>query len=93
MFELQAKFTGAFDQDSQVKPVPRSLLALVNIIHYGPNIESQRFDDRLQETLSVAQLLKYNSSVHQRARCTDIHHNTTKQEKPLFLSTWVLQFT
>ncbi len=31
MFEMQAHFTGSFDQDCQVKSVPQSLLALVNI--------------------------------------------------------------
>ena len=35
MFELQAKFTGSFNQDCQVKSVPHSLLALVDMIHNG----------------------------------------------------------
>ncbi len=33
MFEMQAKFTGSFDQDCQVKSVPHSLMALMNMIH------------------------------------------------------------
>ena len=37
MIEMQAKFTGSFDQDCQVKSVPHSLLALVNMIHNGPS--------------------------------------------------------
>ena len=37
MFEMQAKFTGSIDQDCQVKSVPHSLLALVNMIHNGPS--------------------------------------------------------
>ena len=42
MFEMQAKFTGSFDQDCQAKSVPHSLLALVNMIHNdGPDIKSQ----------------------------------------------------
>ena len=57
MFEMQAKFTGSFDQDSQVKSVPHSLLALVNMIH---DIKSQSVS---QATLSTAQLLQHNSSV------------------------------
>ena len=65
MFEMQAHFTGSFDQDCQMKSVPHSLLALVNMIHNGPGINSQRMS---QATLSTAQLLQYNSSVCRRAK-------------------------
>ena len=37
MFEMQAKCTGSVDQDCQVKSVPHSLLALVNMIHNDPS--------------------------------------------------------
>ena len=60
MFAMQAKFTGSFDQDCQVKYVPHSLLAPGNMIHNGPDIKSQSMS---QATLSTAQLLQYNSSV------------------------------
>ena len=37
----RAMFTGSFDQDCQQKSVPKSLLALVDMIHNGPNIADQ----------------------------------------------------
>ena len=79
MFEMQAHFTGSFDQDCQMKSVPHSLLALVNMIHSGPGINSQRMS---QATLSTAQLLQYNNSVCRRAKSIGAHHNKSR-ETPL----------
>ena len=79
MLELQAKFTGSFDQDCQVKSVPHSLLALVDMIHNGPNIKSQSMS---QSTISMAQLLQYNTSIRRRTGSTGIYHNTAR-ETPL----------
>ncbi len=82
MFKLQATFTGSFDQDCRVRSVPHSLLALVAMIHNSPNIKSQGLDGMPQATLSMAQLLQYNSSVHRRAGSTGVHHNKAR-ETPL----------
>ena len=71
MLELQAEFTGSFGQDCQVKSVPNSLLALVDMIHSGPNIKSRNMS---QATLSVAQLLQYNSCIRRRAGSSGICH-------------------
>jgi len=62
ILDMEAKFTGSFDQDCQKKSVPHSLLALVDMIHNGPNIKSKSMS---QVTLSIAQLLQYNTSIHQ----------------------------
>ena len=63
MLKLEANFTGSFDKDCQIKSVPQSLLAFVSMILNGPNIKSQELDDVPQITLSMAQLLQYNSSI------------------------------
>lgn len=82
MLKLQSTFTGTFDKDCQVKSVPHSLLALVSMIHSGPSIKSQGVDGLSQATLSVAQLLQYNSFVRQRPEITGVHHNKAR-ETPL----------
>lgn len=82
MFKLQAIFTGTFDQECQLKSVPHSLLALVSMIHHGPSIKSQGADGFSQATLSVAQMLQYNSFVRQRPETTSAHHNKAR-ETPL----------
>jgi hypothetical protein len=79
MFELQATFTGSFDQNCQVRSVPHSLLAMVAMILNGPNIKSQSGDGAPQATLSVAQLLQYNSCVRRRAGSTGVHHNKARE--------------
>ena len=69
-------------KDCQVKSVPHSLLALVSIIHNGPSIKSRGVDGLSQATLSVPQLLQYNSFVRQRPETTGVHHNKAR-ETPL----------
>jgi len=58
--EVQAELTGSFGQDCQSKFV---LLALIDMIHKGPNNKSRNMS---QATL-VAQLQQYNSCIHRRA--------------------------
>jgi len=79
ILEMQAKFTGSFNHDCQIKSVPYSLLALVDMIHNGPNIKSNSIS---QATLSVAQLLQYNTSIRRRAESISMYHSRT-HETPL----------
>ena len=41
MMMIENSFDGSFDQDCQHNLVPKSLLSLVNMILYGPNIKTQ----------------------------------------------------
>lgn len=82
MFQTAATFTGSFEGDCQVKSVPQSLLTLVAMILDGPNIKSQSGDGVTQATLSTAQLLQYNSSIHRRVGSTTMRHNKDR-ETPL----------
>ena len=57
IFQLQATFTGSFDEACQVNSVPQSLLTIVAMILDGPNIQSQSQSSSgtHQASLSVAQ--------------------------------------
>ena len=64
--------------------MPHSLLALVNMIHNGPDIKSQSVS---QATLSTAQLLQHNSSVRRQAKSTGVHHSKVRETPlPIYLS-------
>ena len=62
ILQLQATFTGSFDDACQVNSVPQSLLTIVAMILDGLNIQSrsQSSSGTHQASLSVAQLLQYN---------------------------------
>ncbi|CAC5372616.1 unnamed protein product [Mytilus coruscus] len=59
MMATSSKFNGTVAADCQEKSVPRSLLTLVNMLLYGPDIKTDYFS---QETLSIAQMLIFNSN-------------------------------
>jgi len=41
MLELKSTFNGLFEPNCQIESIPTSLLALVNLILYGPSIQTQ----------------------------------------------------
>ena len=61
MFEKKFSFDGSFKQSSQQNAVPQSLLALVNMILDGPNIKHQTQLTNTTASLSISQLLVFNS--------------------------------
>ena len=82
MFQLQATFTGSFDEACQVNLVPQSLLTIIVMILDGPNIQSQSQSSSRthQAPISVAQLLQYNSTFWRRAEIAgSARHNKTRQ--------------
>ena len=61
-------FLGSFEPNCQAKSVPASLLSLVQMILYGPNIDEQACSSgKVQAALTISQLLQYNT----RVRCRD----------------------
>ena len=85
MFQLQATFTGSFDEACQVNFVPQSLLTIIVMILDGPNIQSQSQSSSgtHQAPISVAQLPQYNSTYRRRADIAgSARHNKTR-ETPL----------
>ena len=66
-------FNGSFDANCQETSVPKSLLSLINMILYGPNIETQSCNlTANQPGVTIAQLLQYNCYACRRG---------TKQER------------
>ena len=84
MMMIENSFDGSFDQDWQHKSVPKSLLSLVNMILYGPNIKTQASNaNATQAGLSIAQLLQYNSYSRRRKGPHQHERHSRKRETPL----------
>ncbi|GFO25219.1 tyrosine-protein kinase receptor tie-1 [Plakobranchus ocellatus] len=80
MTGVQTDFNGSsFPQGSQEEAVPKSLVALVSMILDGPNITRREGDDSRQATLSIAQLLQYNSSAKRRSKSASFHHRKSRE--------------
>lgn len=71
ILKVKQDFSGSFDAQCQEKSVPISLLALVSMVLYGPNITTQSSSAFTpQPALTLSQLLVYNSLVRQRNTAT-----------------------
>ena len=82
MLRTKQSFSGSFDAQCQLKSVPGSLLALVAMILYGPNITKQYdYVSIPQPALTISQLLMYNS-LYQKTTATTCRHST-EHEPPL----------
>ena len=62
MQAMHYSFDGSFDHDCQETSVPESVVSLINMNLYGPNIESQA------ASLSISQLIQFNSYLGNRRR-------------------------
>ena len=82
MFGMHTGFDGSFPRGCQEDAVPKSLVALVSMIMDGINIKKRETDDVKQATLSLAQLLQYNSCVRRRLGSTGSNHSKDR-ETPL----------
>ena len=75
MLASKYSFSGSFESDCQIKSVRASLLSLIKMILYGPDIEEQECSSgKAQTALTISQILQYNI----RARCRD---KEVKQEQ------------
>ena len=62
-------FNGSFERDCQLRSIPASLLSFVNMILYGPNINSKEGSfSKGQAALTIAQLAPYNTYLRRRER-------------------------
>ena len=88
MTNVDTQFDGSsFEQGCQEASVPRSLLALVSMILDRPAITRRAGDESRQATMSISQLLQYNSSVRRRRGSTGVHHRKCKETPlPLYLA-------
>ena len=84
MMMIENNFNGSFDQDCQNNSVPKSLLSLVNMILYGPNIKTQASNvNATQVGLSIMQLLQYNSYSRRHMGPHQHERHNRKREMPL----------
>ena len=64
MLEIHTSFEGSFPVGCQEDAVPKSFVALISMVMDGPNIKKKDTDEVRQATLSLAQLLEYNTTVN-----------------------------
>ena len=64
MLEIHTSFEGSFPVGCQEDAVPKSLVALISMVMDGPNIKKKDTGEVRQATLSLAQLLEYNTTVN-----------------------------
>ena len=82
-------FDGSFTVDCQQRSVPQSLLTLMSMILYGSNIKNKN-NYQSQATMSVSQLLVYNSVRSLKSNPTDNRHSKTREPPlPLFVGAYV----
>ena len=85
MFQQKFTFNGSFLQGTQQNIIPKSLLALVNMILEGPNIKHQtQLDTTTDVSLSISQLLMFNSVKRSRAAdVSSVVHHKRERETPI----------
>ncbi|VDI23212.1 Hypothetical predicted protein [Mytilus galloprovincialis] len=83
MMAMQYIFNGTFKTGCQQNSVPQSWKTLVGMILGGPNIKMQSSNSiEAQTTLTISQLLQFNSSIRRRKDSSTVFHST-EREPPL----------
>ena len=85
MFDCKWKFSTSVSRDAQLSSVPPALLCLVKMILEGPSIDVQSLDQHTPASLSIAQLLVFNSVHHKRSNVSHVTHavrHSKEQETP-----------
>ena len=74
---MKQDFNGSFNAQCQEQSVPVSLLALVAMMLFGPNIMTlSNYASMPQPALTISQLIMYSSLVRQKETTTSItRHN------------------
>ena len=67
----------------QENSVPSSLVSLVKMISYGPNIESHLENPSSQAALTVAQLLQFNCYFRRRETNSNCDRHSKNRETPV----------
>lgn len=89
MFLKREPFEGTFTPECQQQAVPDSLLALINMILEGPNINNQKKQEvsGASAALTISQLLIFNSVKHVRSGASNAIRHDKSRETPLTTST------
>ena len=87
MFEKKYLFDGSFKPSCETDLIPLSLIALVRMILDGPNIkrQSEVADATTRTSLSISQLLMFNSVKYGRSVNSSCGRHSRDRETPLTL--------
>ena len=89
MFQKGAGFSGSFERNCQENSVPNSLKTLVDMVLLGPSIENQskNVEQKTRQTsLTVSQLIYFNSIRHRKAAGEQSRHNIDRETPlPLYI--------
>ncbi|KAJ8396338.1 hypothetical protein AAFF_G00019150 [Aldrovandia affinis] len=94
MLKMKTTFSGSFETHCQEQSVPTSLVALVAMILNGPNIQEQSCHSSVSTaTLTVSQLLMFNSYAHHRESTSTTestrHSHNRETPLPVYLGTLI----
>ena len=94
MLKMKNELVGSFEPNSKEVCFPVSLLALVAVVLYGPNIKAQTSASTIpQPVLIISQLLIFSSTAqrreNQRALCTTRHNQERETPLPIYLGVTV----
>ena len=79
----KTSFTGTFKKNCQNDSIPQCLYSLVNMILHGPNIQKQAGNKSTQATLTISQLLQFNSYITNRTGNSHHDRHNRYRETPL----------
>ena len=83
MLAFKSCFKGTFERKCQGDSFPPSLVSLVKMILYGPNIVSQLENSSSQAALTIAQLLQFNCYSCRRETSSNYDRHSKDRETPL----------
>ena len=83
MLAFKSCFKGTFERKCQGDSVPPSLVSLVKMILYEPNIVSQLEKSSSQAALTIAQLLQFNCYSRRPETSSNYDRHNKDRETPL----------
>ena len=96
MFEDFPDFDGCFSKENKTASVPKSLLAFIQMILEGGNIEIDNNDSAVnvsEASLSIAQLIRFNSLRRTRSSAAKYQRYPREQETPLPIYNGLMLYT
>ena len=87
MLSVKSNFQGTFEKNCQEESVQSSLISLVKMILYWPNIQDQLKSNTFQVALTIAQLLQFNFfSQRREENASSGRHNRDRETSvPLYV--------
>ena len=96
IFEDFPEFDGSFSKENNTSSVPKSLLAFIQMILKGGYIEIDNNDsagDVSKASLSIAQLIRFNSLRRRRSSATKYQRHPREQKTPLPIYNGIMLYT